>query len=634
MTDIVPVPNWGGVRQLETNEYATGGLNGNMNEQAKSLAGQNMYSRLYAGLPFDPVFTAKVGGFPIGGKAALESGDIVRSTVANNTVDPNADMTGWKKTNLASEIFDLNGKSQQEINDTLSVNVKSFGATGKGLVDDIVAIKSALAFMQTFTNGGNLHFPAGIYNISEPIKITKTGITISGDGLAGAINFTTKTFSGSHILYTANDGQAIVQFGNDSALLYIETVKNIKIGSAPTVTTKPLAALQFNAISEFYLDNVSLTGCTYNLDINSCNIGYVNNYVLASGDYNVRMRADSTVYTSGANASLFFSKGNMWKADKSHIRITASTASILSFSESWAEYAQRVFDIEQTSDVSMSVTVKLDKFSASTSAGFAPIDPTYNIANNRFLKAKAFQGGVNGLRVRIDGTDLIAFMQSANHLFEYEKGTNTSANSYMDESILINPILYGVQLSVFKSDTVSSSASLIGKVVANKGYANGVAVPLSDGNTSVGLLKSTIGAFDMREGKPFYLPQQSPSNINTAGQLYFDTVVNRPVYTSQFSAIRLPKPLLTTLNDADLIATLDGTGETIVLVNPLTANRVITLPTVGKYNGAKMRVVRQVGSTGAFTVNVGSLKNLSTGQWCDVECNSALNWVLTAFGSL
>lgn len=95
MTDIVPVPNWGGVRQLETNEYATGGLNGNMNEQAKSLAGQNMYSRLYAGLPFDPVFTARVGGFPIGGKAALENGDIVLSTVANNIINPNVDMTGW-----------------------------------------------------------------------------------------------------------------------------------------------------------------------------------------------------------------------------------------------------------------------------------------------------------------------------------------------------------------------------------------------------------------------------------------------------------------------------------------------------------------------------------------------------------
>lgn len=99
MTDIVPIPNWGGVRQLETNEYATGGLNGNMNEQAKSLAGQNMYSRLYAGLPFDPAFTVQVGGFPIGGKAALENGDIVKSTIPNNINNPNVDMTGWVNQN-------------------------------------------------------------------------------------------------------------------------------------------------------------------------------------------------------------------------------------------------------------------------------------------------------------------------------------------------------------------------------------------------------------------------------------------------------------------------------------------------------------------------------------------------------
>jgi len=120
MTDIVPVPNWGGVRQLETNEYATGGLNGNMNEQAKSLAGQNMYSRLYAGLPFDPVFTAQVGGFPIGGKAALENGDIVWSTVANNTNNPNTNMNGW-----------INPKLEQEKKNNETVSTADYGSVGK-----------------------------------------------------------------------------------------------------------------------------------------------------------------------------------------------------------------------------------------------------------------------------------------------------------------------------------------------------------------------------------------------------------------------------------------------------------------------------------------------------------------------
>jgi len=134
MTDIVPVPNWGGVRQLETNEYATGGLNGNMNEQAKSLAGQNMYARLYAGLPFDPVFTAQVGGFPIGGKVALENGDIVRSAIVNNANNPNIDMAGWVPDS-----------------DFLTVNPRVFGAKLDGVADDSEAFQLAADALQ---NGG------------------------------------------------------------------------------------------------------------------------------------------------------------------------------------------------------------------------------------------------------------------------------------------------------------------------------------------------------------------------------------------------------------------------------------------------------------------------------------------------
>ena len=132
MTDILPPAGWPNVRQLETSEFATGGANGNMNEQAKSLAGQNMYSRLYAGLPFDPVFTAQVGGFPIGGKVALEDGSIVRSTVANNTNNPNVDMTGW-----------VNPKAEQDAinNIALDPNLAPLGWTQKDFNDSIVDVR-------------------------------------------------------------------------------------------------------------------------------------------------------------------------------------------------------------------------------------------------------------------------------------------------------------------------------------------------------------------------------------------------------------------------------------------------------------------------------------------------------------
>jgi len=172
MTDIVPVPNWGGVRQLETNEYATGGLNGNMNEQAKSLAGQNMYSRLYAGLPFDPVFTAQVGGFPIGGRAALENGDIVRSTIPNNTNDPNADLTGWVKTNDASQIFDSNGESQQTLNEMmLNTNLMYVGAVPNQNTVSIHTIFEALA--NSLNDGDKLTIPMGNWYWNGQAVITK-----------------------------------------------------------------------------------------------------------------------------------------------------------------------------------------------------------------------------------------------------------------------------------------------------------------------------------------------------------------------------------------------------------------------------------------------------------------------------
>ena len=113
MTDINPTPSWPNVRQLETNEFATGGANGNMNEQAKSLAARSELLKQYAALPYK----SKTGGYALNERVQLATGDIVKSTVANNIINPNVDMTGWVKTNDASQIIDASGKTQQEVND-------------------------------------------------------------------------------------------------------------------------------------------------------------------------------------------------------------------------------------------------------------------------------------------------------------------------------------------------------------------------------------------------------------------------------------------------------------------------------------------------------------------------------------
>lgn len=132
MTDILPPAGWPNVRQLETNEFATGGANGNMNEQAKSLAARSELLKKYAALPYE----SKTGGYALNERVQLATGDIVRSTVAANTANPNVDMTGWVKVNAASQIFDESGISQQKIN-SLNETPYNYGAVGDGTLHTV-----------------------------------------------------------------------------------------------------------------------------------------------------------------------------------------------------------------------------------------------------------------------------------------------------------------------------------------------------------------------------------------------------------------------------------------------------------------------------------------------------------------
>ena len=91
MTDILPPAGWPSVRQLETNEFAAGGANGNMNEQAKSLAARSELLKQYAALPYE----SKTSGYALNERVQLATGDIVRSTIPSNVNNPNVNMTGW-----------------------------------------------------------------------------------------------------------------------------------------------------------------------------------------------------------------------------------------------------------------------------------------------------------------------------------------------------------------------------------------------------------------------------------------------------------------------------------------------------------------------------------------------------------
>lgn len=67
---------------------------------------------------FDSTYATKIGGYPLNARLMLTTGEIVQSTVSNNTTNPNVSLTGWVKVNSASQIFD-GSLNQSYINNSL-----------------------------------------------------------------------------------------------------------------------------------------------------------------------------------------------------------------------------------------------------------------------------------------------------------------------------------------------------------------------------------------------------------------------------------------------------------------------------------------------------------------------------------
>lgn len=125
---------------------------------------------------------SRVGGYLENERVVLDNGDIVQSTVDSNTNDPNSDMTGWAKTNSASQIFDEIGVSQQEINNTQEqkvqyVTIQMFSgandhekflnaiASNRNILvttGDYTINNNDITKMLTLKNGQFIHFEDGV----------------------------------------------------------------------------------------------------------------------------------------------------------------------------------------------------------------------------------------------------------------------------------------------------------------------------------------------------------------------------------------------------------------------------------------------------------------------------------------
>lgn len=67
--------------------------------------------------------------YDVGERVSLNDGTQAISTEPDNANNPNTDLSGWVKDNSASQIFDVNGSSQQEINDQRIKDVNDITST-------------------------------------------------------------------------------------------------------------------------------------------------------------------------------------------------------------------------------------------------------------------------------------------------------------------------------------------------------------------------------------------------------------------------------------------------------------------------------------------------------------------------
>lgn len=110
---------------------------------------------LFGGKKYD----MPVGGYPLGAVVRLDNGDIVKSTVPNNTANPNVDMTGWK----------FNDNAVDSIADLLAIQNPKDGQ---------------VVFVKSYYTGLNKGYGAFYYSGTDWARISNKG-SLEGYGLRG-----------------------------------------------------------------------------------------------------------------------------------------------------------------------------------------------------------------------------------------------------------------------------------------------------------------------------------------------------------------------------------------------------------------------------------------------------------------
>lgn len=205
--------------------------NSALNNSLQALTNRDKFTNdfIKTGLPplFDQAFADAIDGYPLNARLMLDSGDIVRSTIANNTNNPNSDMTGW--------VFDKDA-SQVKYGYT---NQDDFNKKYRRLSDYINPSNTdhTASIMQAFAENDFLYLGSvdDVYEVTAPIPL-RSGMSIKSDGA----KFVCKVGIQGTAPYSA---RGIIEARNVSNVTisgFIETyIDHAEFSSFGDATTKP-----------------------------------------------------------------------------------------------------------------------------------------------------------------------------------------------------------------------------------------------------------------------------------------------------------------------------------------------------------------------------------------------------------
>lgn len=293
-------------------------------------------------------YRVKAGGYNIGERVVLENGDIVKSTIDGNTVDPNTDMTGWIAVDSSVYIKTKNpiaAPLDRAIQNRFDeeVSIKDFGAIGDGTLHTLqewvdsgkfgglAAIQAAFPFVTSLSqsidwcatqycvkNSPNVFCPKGNYVLSDVVKtnhattprdigVNARGVRIFGDGVQTTFSRSdarpaTKTLHNSGPYTTQGSDLANLNEACFSIHSPYTIISDLAIGDS---------AVAFYFGQDFSVPFTSLSSVAYssvsNISISNCGTGLL--MLAVGGNHYVNF---SNIHFTGCQIDLDMRSSYWW----------------------------------------------------------------------------------------------------------------------------------------------------------------------------------------------------------------------------------------------------------------------------------------------------------------------------------